>query len=92
MTYGKMVLKQVKTTTWGSVYYTNIISLLPMFVFGSIVAGEWGKYKKRTAQVKKCKKGYDFDHRLGKCIKASKNRAGGKGGTKNEKTRRRYGY
>jgi len=46
MTYGKMVLKQVKTTTWGSVYYTNIISLLPMFVFGSIVAGEWGKYKK----------------------------------------------
>ena len=27
---------------------------------------EWGKYKKRTAQAKKCKKGYDFDHRLGK--------------------------
>ena len=36
---------------------------------------EWGKYKKRTAQAKKCKKGYDFDHRLNKCIKASKNRA-----------------
>ena len=53
---------------------------------------EWGKYKKRTAQAKKCKKGYDFDHRLGKCIKASKNRAGGKGGTKNEKTQKRYGY
>ena len=53
---------------------------------------ECGKYKKRTAQAKKCKKGYDFDHRLGKCIKASKNRAGGKGGTKNEKTQKRYGY
>jgi hypothetical protein len=53
---------------------------------------EWGKYKKRTAQAKKCKKGFDFDHRLGKCIKASKNRAGGKGGTKNEKTQKRYGY
>lgn len=52
----------------------------------------WGKYKKRTAQAKKCKKGFDFDHRLGRCIKASKNRAGGKGGTKNEKTQRRYGY
>jgi len=46
MTYGKMILKQVKTTTWGSVYYTNVISLLPMFAFGTIVAGEWGKYKK----------------------------------------------
>jgi|TARA_R100000084_G_C4523818_1_gene88019 hypothetical protein len=52
----------------------------------------WGKYKKRTAQKKKCKKGYDYDHRTCKCVKASKNRAGGKGGTKNEKTRRRYGY
>ena len=37
---------------------------------------EWGKY----------------DHRTSKCIKSSKNRAGGKNGTKNEKTRRRYGY
>lgn len=53
---------------------------------------EWGKYKKRTAQKKKCKKGYDYDHRLKKCVKASKNRAGGRGGTKNETTRRRYGY
>jgi hypothetical protein len=53
---------------------------------------EWGKYKKRTAQAKKCAVGYDFDHRLGKCIKASKNRAGGAGGTKNEKTQKRYGY
>ena len=53
---------------------------------------ELGKYKKRTAQAKKCKKGYDFDHRLGKCIKASKNIAGGKCGTKNEKTQKRYWY
>ena len=53
---------------------------------------EGGKYKKRTAQKKKCKKGYDYDHRLKKCVKSSKNRAGGKGGTKNETTRKRYGY
>ena len=53
---------------------------------------EWGKYKKRTAQQKACPKGYDYDHRLKKCVKSFKNRAGGRGGTKNEKTRRRYGY
>ena len=53
---------------------------------------EWGKYKKRTAQKKKCPDGYDYDHRLKKCVKASKNRAGGRGGTKNEKTKKRYGY
>ena len=53
---------------------------------------EWGKYKKRTAQQKGCPKGYDYDHRLKKCVKSSKNRAGGKGGTKNERTRERYGY
>ena len=53
---------------------------------------EWGKYKKRTAQQKACPKGYDYDHRLKKCVKASKNRAGGRGGTKNEKTKSSYGY
>jgi len=53
---------------------------------------EWGKYKKRTAQKKNCPEGYDYDHRLKKCVKASKNRAGGRGGTKNEKTKKRYGY
>ena len=53
---------------------------------------EWGKYKKRTAQKKNCPEGYDYDHRLRKCVKASKNRAGGKGGTKNENTKESYGY
>ena len=53
---------------------------------------EWGKYKKRTAQKKNCPEGYDYDHRLKKCVKASKNRAGGRGGTKNEKTKSSYGY
>lgn len=53
---------------------------------------DWGKYKKRTAQQKACPKGYDYDHRLKKCVKASKNRAGGRGGTKNEKTKSSYGY
>jgi len=53
---------------------------------------EWGKKKKRDAQKRNCRKGYDYDHRTRKCIPASKNRAGGKGGTKNEKTSSRYGY
>ena len=35
----------------------------------------WGKYKKRTAQAKKCKKGEDYDHASCKCIPAKKNRA-----------------
>jgi len=46
MTYGKMILKQVKSdNTWDSVYYTNILSLIPMFFFGTFVAGEFGKYE-----------------------------------------------
>ena len=53
---------------------------------------EWGKKKKRDAQKRNCRKGYDYDHRTRKCIPASKNRAGGEGGTKNEKTSSRYGY
>lgn len=39
---------------------------------------KWGKYKKRTAQAAKCKKGYDFDHSIGKngkCVPKSENRA-----------------
>jgi len=36
---------------------------------------EWGKFKKRTAQVRKCPKGKDFDHATGKCISVKKNRA-----------------
>jgi hypothetical protein len=39
---------------------------------------KWGKFKKRTAQRAKCKKGYDFDHsigRNGKCVPKSANRA-----------------
>ena len=53
---------------------------------------EWGKKKKRDAQKRNCRKGYDYDHRTRKCIPASKNRAGGEGGTKNEKTSSRYVY
>ena len=53
---------------------------------------DWGKYKKRTAQKKKCPEGYDFDHRLKKCVKSSENRAGGDGGTKNETTQSDYDY
>ena len=50
---------------------------------------EWGKYKKRTAQSKKCPKGYDFDHDSGKCIKSGINRA------KNSRSganKRKYNY
>tara|TARA_R110000744_G_scaffold11075_1_gene33950 strand:- start:415 stop:738 length:324 start_codon:yes stop_codon:yes gene_type:complete len=39
---------------------------------------KWGKFKKRTAQAAKCKKGYDFDHSIGKngkCVPKSENRA-----------------
>ena len=49
---------------------------------------EWGKYKKRTAHAKKCKKGEDYDHASCKCIPAKKNRA------KNSRSgavKRRYG-
>ena len=46
MTYGKMILKNVKkSSTWDSVYYTNILSMLPMFLFGTVVAGEWSKFQ-----------------------------------------------
>ena len=53
---------------------------------------EWGKKKKRDAQKKNCPDGYDYDHRTKKCVPASKNRAGGANGTKNETTRSQYGY
>ena len=53
---------------------------------------EWGKKKKRDAQKRNCRKGFDYAHRTRKCRPASKNRAGGEGGTKNEKTSSRYGY
>lgn len=47
MTGGKMVLKNVKpSSTWDSVYYNNLIGLLPMMLFGSTVAGEWETYQK----------------------------------------------
>ena len=51
---------------------------------------DWGRYKKRTAQQKDCPKGYDYDHRTKKCVPASKNRAGGPNGTKNETTKQQY--
>lgn len=50
---------------------------------------DWGKYKKRTAQLKKCPKGYDFDHDLGRCIKKKTNR--GKN-SRSGATKRKYGY
>ena len=53
---------------------------------------EWGKKKKRDAQKKGCPEGYDYDHRTKKCVPASKKRAGGNGGTKNETTQSQYGY
>ena len=50
---------------------------------------EWGKYKKRTAQAFGCRKGYDFDHDSGKCVKSSTNRAkNSRSGT----TKRKYNY
>jgi len=50
---------------------------------------KWGKFKKRTAQKAKCKKGYDFDHSQGengKCVpkKANRARNGRTGSTKSK--------
>jgi len=46
MTGGKMVLKNYKASSpWDSVYYNNLIGLLPMMLFGSVIAGEWEKYQ-----------------------------------------------
>merc|ERR1712062_107852 len=42
MTYGKIILNNVKTGPLESTYYTNVLSLLPMFGFG-LVVGEWEK-------------------------------------------------
>ena len=50
---------------------------------------EWGKYKKRTAQLQGCKDGYDFDHATGKCMPASKNRANN---SRSGSTKKKYGY
>jgi len=46
MTYGKVILKSVKSDSiWDSVYYTNLLSLIPMFLFGTVVADEYTKYQ-----------------------------------------------
>ena len=49
----------------------------------------WGKYKKRTAQVKGCPVGQDFDHASGKCISSSTNRAKN---SRSGSTKRKYNY
>jgi len=49
----------------------------------------WGKFKKRTAQRKKCPPGFDYDHASCKCIRRGKNRAKN---SRSGATRRRYGY
>jgi|TARA_R100000458_G_C8245045_1_gene223187 hypothetical protein len=49
----------------------------------------WGKYKKRTAQRKKCPPGFDYDHASCRCIRRSKNRAKN---SRSGATKRRYGY
>ena len=59
---------------------------------GGVDMNPTGKKKKRDAQKKDCPEGYDYDHRLKKCVKSSENRAGGDGGTKNETTQTDYGY
>ena len=49
----------------------------------------WGKYKKRTAQKRKCPPGFDFDHSCGKCISKKKNRAKN---SRSGKVKKRYGF
>jgi len=43
MTFGKHVKNKVETTLWESVYYTNILSVLPMFGWAAMM-GEHNKY------------------------------------------------
>jgi hypothetical protein len=49
----------------------------------------WGKYKKRTAQLKGCPDGQDFDHASGKCIPSSTNRANN---SRSGATKKKYNY
>ena len=55
---------------------------------------KWGKFKKRTAQKAKCKKGYDFDHSVGKngkCVPKKANRArNGRSGKVQSKYKGKY--
>merc|ERR1711935_580035 len=45
MTYGKMLLKNIKLdTVWGPVLYTNILSVPPTIVLG-MVLGDFAKYE-----------------------------------------------
>ena len=50
---------------------------------------EWGKYKKRTAQAKKCPTGQDYDHDAGKCMSVNANR---KKNSRSGSTKSKYGY
>jgi len=50
---------------------------------------EWGKYKKRTAQKKRCPDGQDFDHATGGCISSSTNRANN---SRSGAVRKKYNY
>ena len=49
----------------------------------------WGKYKKRTAQKRRCPDGQDFDHASGKCISSSTNRANN---SRSGAVKRKYNY
>ena len=49
MTYGKFLLKGVKLeTVWGPVLYTNILSIPPTIVLGSVL-GDFAKYERTEA-------------------------------------------
>lgn len=43
MTFGKHVKNKVETTLWESVYYTNVLSVVPMFMWASLM-GEYNKH------------------------------------------------
>ena len=45
MTFGKHVKNKVETTLWESVYYTNVLSVVPMFMWASLM----GEYNKRMS-------------------------------------------
>eukprot|EP00494_Astrolonche_serrata_P032468 UN32737 len=45
MTYGKLITSQVPMDTWERVYYTNLLSILPMGLYGFFVTEEFSKYE-----------------------------------------------
>jgi len=56
MTFGKHVKNKVETTLWESVYYTNLLSVVPMLIWATLM----GEYEKTMAPGKSVTLGITF--------------------------------